>query len=97
MDQAVEHLGLTVAAAASVEIAALSFGAISKVELSAIDRITDGDAVTYMLEFSAESIGDETTTRLAVLDEFLDMEPEQIVHQLTALLIERLLPAGEDG
>jgi hypothetical protein len=95
MDQAVEHLGLTVAAAASVEIAARSFGAISKVELSAIDRIRDGANTTYMLEFSAESVGDVITTRLAVLDEFLDMEPEQIVHQLTALLIERLLPETE--
>ena len=91
MREAVDELGRLVAEASLVELTKRSFGAVDAVRfVTAIEAAANGDK-HWIMKWSVESTGLATEVQLVLLPDFLETEPELLVSQFSALLIERAL------
>ena len=97
MHAAIAELGRLVAEAAVVELAQRSFGAVETVEFTDGQEFVTGDEAHWVLTWAVESAGFADDVKLVFLPEFLDTEPELLVSQFAALLVEKALAGEAEG
>jgi len=91
MHEAITELGRLCAEAALTELGKRSFGAVEAVRFKSGEEVVTGNEAHWLMTWEVESAGFADDVKLVLLPEFLDTEPELLVSQFAALLVEKAL------